>query len=125
MISYNKNNKVAVIILAVIVIISFVSIICFNTKDGGYAFIYQDGNLLEVIELENDTTYQVLNNNEITNIIAIENGYAYMKEANCKDHTCIHMGKIKHNNQSIVCLPNKVIITIQNNDNINYDSVVQ
>lgn len=126
MISHNKNNKIAIIVLAIIVILSFVSIIYFNTTDGGYAFIYQDDNLLEILDLRKDNSYQVINNkNEITNIIVVENGYAYMKEAKCKDHTCIHMGKIKHSNQSIVCLPNKVIVLIQNNDNNNYDSVVQ
>lgn len=47
-----------------------------------------------------------------SNVLVIEDGAAYMKSANCPDKTCVGVGKIKHTWQSIVCLPNRVIVTI-------------
>ena len=38
---------------------------------------------------------------------------AYMKEADCPDKLCVHMKKISQVNETIVCLPNQVILTIE------------
>ena len=51
-----------------------------------------------------------------SNILVIENGYAYLSEADCPDKICVHMGKIHLNGQLIVCLPNEVIVTVEGGD---------
>ena len=51
-----------------------------------------------------------------SNILVIENGYAYLSEADCPDKICVHMGKIHLNGQLIVCLPNAVIVTVEGGD---------
>lgn len=60
----------------------------------------------------------VLNNG--INILYIKYGYAYMYDADCKDKICIKQGKINVAGQSIVCLPNKISITVCGG---NYDVV--
>lgn len=48
-----------------------------------------------------------------TNVCQIEeNGTVSMTEADCPDHLCIKQGKIKEFGESIVCLPNKVVLEI-------------
>ncbi len=36
-----------------------------------------------------------------------------MEQADCNDHYCETMGKIKQNGESIICLPHKVVIEIE------------
>lgn len=51
--------------------------------------------------------------------VVIENGAVYVTEADCPDRVCEHTGRIRYENQSIVCLPNKVTITIAGGGAIN------
>ena len=47
-----------------------------------------------------------------TNFLRIEDGKAYMTGADCPDGLCIRQGAISHVNESLVCLPNKVVVYI-------------
>lgn len=57
----------------------------------------------QVIEI--DTNY---GHNELT----IENGAAFMTEADCPDRYCIEMGKAVNPGSTIVCLPHRLVIEI-------------
>ena len=48
-----------------------------------------------------------------SNTLVIENGEAWVSEANCPDKICMGMGKISRNGEFIACLPNRVIIVIE------------
>ena len=49
-----------------------------------------------------------------TNVLAIEDGWAYMKEANCPGYQdCVERGRIKYVIQSIVCRPNGITVEIK------------
>ena len=51
-----------------------------------------------------------------TNVLHVENGTAYITDADCPDKVCEKTGKISRVNESIVCLPNKVVVTITGDD---------
>ncbi|MCH5160968.1 MAG: NusG domain II-containing protein [Clostridiales bacterium] len=44
--------------------------------------------------------------------VVIEDGCVYVTGSTCRDGTCEHIGKISRAGQSIVCLPNEVVISI-------------
>ena len=46
------------------------------------------------------------------NKITIKDGYVQMSYSSCKNQVCVHDGKINKTNQSIVCLPNRVMVEI-------------
>lgn len=48
-----------------------------------------------------------------SNHLIIKGGYAYIDDASCPDGLCIGMGKINRAGQSIICLPNKVVVSIE------------
>jgi hypothetical protein len=50
---------------------------------------------------------------EGTNRLIIQDGAAFITEATCPDHLCISQGPISKSGQTIVCLPNRVVVTIQ------------
>ncbi|HBE87040.1 MAG TPA: hypothetical protein DDW53_19330, partial [Lachnoclostridium sp.] len=39
--------------------------------------------------------------------------YASITEASCPDKVCVRTGKIHRSGELIVCLPNRVVITIE------------
>lgn len=59
-------------------------------------------------------------NNEHHNLLIIKNGKVYIKSASCPDGLCVKHKPIFRDGESIVCLPNQVVVTISQNkkDNI-------
>ena len=51
------------------------------------------------------------------NKIRVEDGKAYMEEANCPDGYCEEQGKISRHTQTIVCLPHKLVVEVLESDN--------
>ena len=61
-----------------------------------------------------------------TNVCEIQNGEVNMKEADCPDQLCIHQGPIHIQGETIVCLPNRVVLEITGIDTEEQlDGVVQ
>lgn len=73
-----------------------------------YAVITVDGNEIARLPLGIDCVYHIGD----TNTVEISDGGAMMIEANCPDKVCMHTGRISHSGQSIVCLPNRVVVSV-------------
>ena len=59
--------------------------------------------------------YPLSENKTITlahNVIVIENGKVRMESADCPDHLCVKKGEKSLTWQTIVCLPNEVVVEI-------------
>lgn len=60
------------------------------------------------------------------NLLVIRDGKADMTEADCPDKLCVRQKPISKQGESIVCLPNKVIVTVIHNATGNeLDAVVK
>ncbi len=46
------------------------------------------------------------------NVVVIENGAVRVAEADCPDQVCVHTGAISGPGETIVCLPNRLLIEI-------------
>ena len=60
-------------------------------REGGYVEVEQSGRVIATYSLSIDGEYSL---NGGTNILVIEGGAAYLKDANCPDKTCVKTGKI-------------------------------
>ena len=89
-------------------------------REGGYVEIEQSGQIVATYSLSIDGEYSL---NGGTNILVIENGEAYLKDANCPDKTCVKTGKIRYVGQSIICLPNEISITVRGNSDGGVDLI--
>ena len=92
----------------------FVLLFVFLTREeGAIADVYVDGVKVAEYPLSIDGVYYINNG---SNVLVIEDGAAYMREANCPDkfskNGCVNTGKISYVGQTIVCLPNKIIVEI-------------
>ena len=78
------------------------------------AYIYKDGELVEKVDLsEIDKPYTI---NVGGNVVLVEKNCISMKEASCPDKLCIKQGRITNGSHPVVCLPNRVVIKVGNED---------
>jgi hypothetical protein len=56
------------------------------------------------------------------NVLVIEDGEAVVTEASCPDKICVDHRAISRKNESIICLPNKVVVTIENGEASDLDA---
>ncbi len=59
-----------------------------------------------------EDTYEIRQEDGSVNVIAVENGAVYMKEANCRDGLCIAQGKMRNGAKNIVCLPHQLVVRL-------------
>ena len=61
--------------------------------------------------------------NHGSNVLQIKNGKADMVSADCPDQLCVNQKAISKNKESIICLPNKIIVEVDSHQNSQYDAV--
>lgn len=83
-------------------------------EEGNQIQITLDGKIYGTYALSKDQTIEV-KNGDFYNKVRIEDGKAYMKEANCPDGYCEEQGKISGHTQTIVCLPHKLVVEVLDN----------
>ena len=106
----------SLLVIAVIILIAA----SIGKKEGSYAEIYIDGELYGVYSLNEEMTVDIGD----TNRAVIKDGCIYMVSAECPDKTCMNRGRISKVGESIVCLPNRVTITIINSKEKGNDVVI-
>lgn len=73
--------------------------------------IYVDGELVQEVSLETEGEI-LIHGNPGDNVLEIRNGTVRMKEASCKNHICIQQGEISKDKETIICLPNQIVVEI-------------
>ena len=91
-------------------------------ESGGYAVIYVDGSEIKRLPLSADTEY-VIKSGGGENTLLIEEGKAKMISADCPDKVCVEHVPIYRQNESIICLPHKVVVEIENGENNDIDII--
>ena len=116
-------NKSDFKLVGILLIISLIGILGFKffSKSGTSAYVYHDGNLILTIDLSVDKEY-VVDGDLGDVVIVVRDGKIKVEEETSPLHLCSKQGFIDSSTQSIVCLPNKIVINI--GDNL-YDAVVK
>lgn len=106
-----KNDK---ILIAVGLIIGFVAIAVFLLfrKDGSQVLVTVDGVEYQRFDLDKNITYKIDLGNGQYNTLEIKDGYVDMIDASCPDRICVDHREIHYTNETITCLPNRVVFTI-------------
>lgn len=110
-----------IIIVALLVLLSFVPVAIFSyqnasaSEDDLHVVISSDGEVVHEMELKNDHTrevYEYVDEHGHENTIVREGQEVFMADANCTDLLCVQHGEITEVGETIVCLPNKVLVEI-------------
>jgi hypothetical protein len=91
-------------------------VILLTQHKGNIVQVRLDGTIIENFQMIDNLTYEINGVNGGTNLLIIQDGEAWIEEANCPDGLCKNMGKISQVGQSIICLPNKVVVEILDNE---------
>lgn len=75
--------------------------------------IYSNGAIYAEYNLDDIKSEEIIGLEVSDNLeVCISKSGAYVKTANCPDGLCIKQGKISKVNQTVVCVPNKVLMEI-------------
>lgn len=107
-----------------ITVLLFWGLPCILTSTGeAYVTIYRDGEVYFTGALSEDNSISVTDSYGNYNLILIDNNTVKMSDAQCPDKLCIKHGSISKNGESIICLPNKVVVQITSEEESDLDAV--
>ena len=107
------------IIIALALLCAAALIFCavyFFSSAGDEVKIEVDSKTVAVLPLNEDTIYNVEINGKTTNTVEIKGGKVNVSYADCPDKICANHRAISKSGESIICLPNRVVISIQGNN---------
>ena len=104
-----KKRDIILIASILAVALLLLAVVQLTREEGAYVLVRVDGQETGRYQLSENGTYEL---NGGTNILRIENGVAYLTDANCPDQLCVHQGKVSMTGQVITCLPNKLTVTV-------------
>ncbi len=120
--STKKLSKTDLIILAIVLITAIAGVFLMNTftHDGYVVRISQKGEVVEELFLDEEERQEfvVKGENGEKNIVVVEEGFAFVESANCDDELCVKKGRIEYVGESIVCIPNDVVVEIVEDNSI-------
>ncbi len=118
-----KKNDFVLIGIVLLCAVTFYIGYNFYMGDGETVVVTVDGIEYGVYDLSENQT--VVIGEEGSNILEIKDGLAYMVEANCPDGLCLHQASISKNRESIICLPNRVVVEVRSVEESEYDVIAQ
>lgn len=103
-----KKDFILVVGILAAAYVVWISFSLFNNGKGGKLRISVDNQLYGEYVLTEDQMIAI----DDTNQCQIKNGEVSMLYAKCPDQVCVHSATISKNGQTIICMPNKVVLEI-------------
>ena len=119
----DKKRRADLIVIASLLLLALVLYLILGAVRtvGGEVVVRVDGVETERHALTEDGIYPL---NGGSNILVIGEGQAWLTEANCPDLLCVRQGKIRYTGQSIICLPNRLTVTVEGGESDGVDAAV-
>lgn len=118
---YIKKADIILLIVLVLVGLASTAYVAMSRSGGDTVIIEQRGELYGRYSLFEDRTITI-EGTKTKNIVSISGGKVTMSESTCKNQVCVHHGAIAAAGESIICLPNKVVVRIEGKGG-GYDAV--
>lgn len=115
-------NKKDLLLIAVILFACIIMLIIFFNKSGNYAYVYYENNIIKKIDLNINDEYVVSGYNGDV-VIEVLNNKIRVKEEVSNKHICSNLGFVSSPMEPIICLPNKIVIKIIEDTDI--DAVIR
>lgn len=113
------------LLLAAAVILAAAAVFAFQffRQSSGRQFVEVavDGEVFGTYDLGADQTIDIGG----TNRLVIEDGAARMEWADCPDQVCVRHRAVSRDGESIICLPNQVVVSVDSTEENELDGVAQ
>lgn len=120
-----KNDMILIIVLVVLALGVYLGTTYFqgiNTKNA-VAVVKIDGEEYGRYPLAEEITERIELPDGSYNVLEITGGKADITEASCPDKICVNHRAVSKKGQSIVCLPNKLVVEIENGEASDVDAI--
>ena len=110
------RGKANIVVGAIVglVLVAAIVLYALMQADGGTsmkAIVHDgDGGVHELSLAENQE--RAITTSLGTNVVIVENGAVYVREADCENQDCVHQGKVSAPGKQIICLPHKLWIEV-------------
>lgn len=105
-----KRKDILLIIVVLVVTLGFyLGQEYLGRTKGDQVVVMVDGEVFGSYDLNKNQTVSINNG---SNILKIQDKKAKITQADCPDKLCVHQKSISKTNESIICLPNKVVVKI-------------
>ena len=108
-----KKNDIILITAILALALLALGMLTFLRTDGDVVCVKQDGKTIAEYPLSVDREERIESEEGGYNILVIRGGEAYVSEASCPDGICSSHRPVKLDGESIICLPNKLVIEIK------------
>lgn len=106
-----KNDFILIIIVIVAAAVSALFIAFIQGSDGAAVRVTIDGALYGEYSLSEKQSV-FIGGESGYNRLVIENGSAYMSEADCPDGYCMDYQPISRSGETIICLPHRLVVEV-------------
>ena len=110
-----RNDVIFIVALLAVIAIAGACLYLFR-GEGNTVSVSVDGKVIATYPLNVDRVEEIHTDNDGLNRLVIKDGKAWVETASCPDGICAAHKPIHREGESIVCLPNKVVITVGTTD---------
>ena len=110
-----KNDVILICVILIAGLLSFGGFHLYQmtkTKADSLVRVTVDGAVYGEYPLSEDTEVVIEDGDGSFNKLVIKAGYADITEADCPDRICVNHLHVHYTGETIVCLPNKVVVEI-------------
>ena len=115
-----KKDGILILLILVVAATAYLGHQFIGGNGGNVVKVKVDGKVTGTYSLDKDQTIEI---NGGTNQLRIKNGKAKMIDADCPDQLCVHQKEASKNHESIICLPYKVVVEVENGESSVFDAV--
>lgn len=118
-----KADWILIGMLFVVMVVSFFVFMLRPQSKNAVVSVFLDGSEYARYELQIDNIY-VIQTKYGKNEITIHDGSVYVSSSDCLEQVCVHHKKIHLAGETIVCLPHKLVVTIEDPHNDSLPDIV-
>ena len=116
----SKKDWVLIVVILCVAGLAFLLHEVIGAEGAGSVTVKVNGKIEGVYSLAEDREIKI---NGGSNILVIKNHEADMEDANCPDKLCVNQKPVSKNHESIICLPNKIVLKIVDGEEAELDAV--
>lgn len=106
------KQDIIVITSVLIVALTAIFVLSFLSRPGKKVVIYVNNAVYETFSLDEDTKIHI-ETDYGNNTIVVKNGKVFVEDADCRDKICVNTGEKCNTDDIIVCLPHKLVISVE------------
>lgn len=109
----NRNEFILILVLAAVILIGFLFVRLQRQKDAFTVDVSVDGTTIATYRLDEEVDTWIDGYQGGKNHLVIHDGCARIEEADCPAKLCVKQGTVSESGESVVCLPNRVVVAVK------------